>query len=125
MRWNLLTRQIIPLLVAAIMMTSSVMRLEKPLDKARLFTAGIEYDYIAWTLGAVNEKTGQAQVNGIDGVRVDWEDGFGLIRASNTTPVLVLRFEGHTPEALERIQHAMLELLRRVKPDAVLGAAAH
>ena len=68
---------------------------------------------------------GQAQVNGIDGVRVDWEDGFGLIRASNTTPVLVLRFEGHTPEALERIQHAMLELLRRVKPDAVLGAAAH
>ncbi len=33
-------------------------------------------------------------VNTIDGVRVDWPDGFGLIRASNTTPVLVLRFEG-------------------------------
>ena len=63
MRWNLITRQIIPLLIAALMMTSSVMRLEKPLDKARLFTAGIEYDYIAWTLGAVKEKTGQAQIN--------------------------------------------------------------
>ena len=74
---------------------------------------------------AQQQFAGQAQVNGIDGVRVDWEDGFGLIRASNTTPVLVLRFEGHTPEALERIQNAMLELLRRVKPDAVLGAAAH
>ena len=74
---------------------------------------------------AQQQFAGQAQVNGIDGVRVDWEDGFGLIRASNTTPVLVLRFEGHTPEALERIQNAMLELLGRVKPDAVLGAAAH
>ncbi len=67
----------------------------------------------------------QAQVNGIDGVRVDWSDGFGLIRASNTTPVLVLRFEGHTPEALERIRHDMLGLLRQVKPDAQPGAAAH
>ena len=61
-------------------------------------------------------------------MRVDWDDGFGLIRASNTTPVLVLRFEGHTPEALERIQHAMLELLRSVKPDVAdkdLAQAAH
>ncbi len=66
-----------------------------------------------------------AQVSTIDGVRVDWPDGFGLVRASNTTPVLVLRFEGQTPEALERIQHTMLALLRQVKPDAVLGAAAH
>ena len=66
-----------------------------------------------------------AQVNTIDGVRVDWPDGFGLIRASNTTPVLVLRFEGHTPAALHRIEADMLALLRSVKPDAQLGAAAH
>ena len=59
------------------------------------------------------------------GLRIDWPDGFGLIRASNTTPVLVLRFEGHTPEALQRIEGEMLALLRAVKPDAVLGAAAH
>jgi len=66
-----------------------------------------------------------AQINTIDGLRVDWPDGFGLIRASNTTPVLVLRFEGHTPEALERIEAAMLALLHRVKPDAQVGSTAH
>ena len=40
----------------------------------------------------------------IDGVRAEYPDGFGLARASNTTPVVVLRFEGDTPEALTRIQ---------------------
>lgn len=66
-----------------------------------------------------------AEVSTIDGVRVDWPDGFGLIRASNTTPVLVLRFEGHTPEAMHRIEGEMLALLRSVKPDAAIGEAAH
>jgi phosphomannomutase len=66
-----------------------------------------------------------AVINTIDGVRVDWPDGFGLIRASNTTPVLVLRFEGHTSEALQRIEGAMLKLLRSVKPDAAFEKAAH
>jgi phosphomannomutase len=66
-----------------------------------------------------------AKVSTIDGLRVDWPDGFGLIRASNTTPVLVLRFEGHTAEALHRIEAEMLALLRQVKPDAVVGASAH
>ena len=66
-----------------------------------------------------------AKISTIDGVRVDWPDGFGLIRASNTTPVLVLRFEGHTPEALQRIEADMLGLLRSVKPDATIAAAAH
>jgi phosphomannomutase len=66
-----------------------------------------------------------AKVSDIDGVRVDWPDGFGLIRASNTTPVLVLRFEGQTEAALHRIEADMLALLRSVKPDAHIGAAAH
>jgi phosphomannomutase len=66
-----------------------------------------------------------AKLNAIDGLRIDWPDGFGLIRASNTTPVLVLRFEGHTPGALHRIEAHMLALLKQVKPDAVLGASAH
>ncbi|MDI1239698.1 MAG: phosphomannomutase/phosphoglucomutase [Polaromonas sp.] len=66
-----------------------------------------------------------ARISTIDGVRIDWADGFGLIRASNTTPVLVLRFEGRTPEALARIQADMLGLLRSVKPDASFAAAAH
>ena len=61
-----------------------------------------------------------ATVNTIDGVRVDWPDGFGLIRASNTTPVLVLRFEGQTPEALARIQDTKLAYLLQVKPDACI-----
>jgi phosphomannomutase len=66
-----------------------------------------------------------AKVSTIDGVRVDWPDGFGLIRASNTTPVLVLRFEGQTQAALDRIQKEMLALLKSVKPDATLAEAAH
>lgn len=66
-----------------------------------------------------------AKITTIDGVRVDWPDGFGLIRASNTTPVLVLRFEGRTTEALARIQADMLVLLRSVKPDASFAPAAH
>jgi phosphomannomutase len=67
----------------------------------------------------------QAQVSTIDGLRVDWDDGFGLLRASNTTPVLVLRFEGHTEAAMHRIEGEMLALLRSVKPDAKIGEAAH
>ncbi|BEP43695.1 phosphomannomutase/phosphoglucomutase [Variovorax sp. V15] len=66
-----------------------------------------------------------AQVSTIDGLRVDWPDGFGLIRASNTTPVLVLRFEGQTDAALKRIEAEMLALLKTAKPDAKLAEAAH
>lgn len=66
-----------------------------------------------------------AEVNTIDGLRVDWSDGFGLIRASNTTPVLVMRFEGHTQDALHRIEATMMAALKSVKPDARIAAAAH
>jgi phosphomannomutase len=65
------------------------------------------------------------EVGTIDGLRVDFADGFGLIRASNTTPVLVLRFEGHTDEALHRIEAQFMAALREVKPDAQVAAAAH
>ena len=44
------------------------------------------------------------KVSTIDGIRVDYQDGWGLVRASNTTPVLVLRFEGESPAVLERIK---------------------
>jgi phosphomannomutase len=66
-----------------------------------------------------------AVISTIDGLRVDWPDGFGLIRGSNTTPVLVLRFEGHTEAALHRIEGEMLALLERIKPNAKIEAAAH
>ena len=65
------------------------------------------------------------EIGTIDGLRVDFADGFGLIRGSNTTPVLVLRFEGHTPEALHRIEAQFMAALRSVKPDAEVAAAAH
>lgn len=66
-----------------------------------------------------------AEISTIDGLRADYPDGFGLIRPSNTTPVLVLRFEGHNEAALRRIESDFMQALRRVKPDAQIAAGAH
>jgi phosphomannomutase/phosphoglucomutase len=52
------------------------------------------------------------EVIDVDGVRVLFGDGWGLIRASNTQPVLVLRFEARTPERLEEIEGEMEGWLR-------------
>src|SRR3546814_17059091 len=52
-----------------------------------------------------------ARLSTIDGLRVDWTDGWGLVRASNTTPVLVLRLAGDSQEAPARIQQAFRERL--------------
>ena len=52
----------------------------------------------------------------IDGLRVDWNDGWGLVRASNTTPVLVMRFDADSEEALERIKEVFREQLLGVDP---------
>jgi phosphomannomutase len=68
---------------------------------------------------------GAKEIITIDGLRAEYEDGFGLIRSSNTTPVLVLRFEGHTQEALHRIEADFMAALRAVKPDAQFAASAH
>jgi phosphomannomutase len=68
---------------------------------------------------------GADEVITIDGLRAEYADGFGLVRASNTTPMLVLRFEGHTAAALERIQAHFMAELRAVKPDARIQTAAH
>ena len=56
----------------------------------------------------------------IDGIRVEYADGFGLARASNTTPVVVLRFEADNGQALERIQAEFRQALARVMPGASL-----
>lgn len=56
----------------------------------------------------------------IDGIRVEWKDGFALARPSNTTPVVVLRFEADTPEALARIQNRFKEEILKVAPEAKL-----
>lgn len=56
----------------------------------------------------------------IDGIRVEYADGFGLARPSNTTPVIVLRFEADSSEALVRIQTEFSENIRRIMPHAEL-----
>ena len=59
-------------------------------------------------------------INTIDGVRVEYADGFGLARPSNTTPIVVLRFEADSEEAIQRIQGEFKRALLAVKPDAKL-----
>jgi len=56
----------------------------------------------------------------LDGVRAEYADGFGLARASNTTPVVVLRFEAETPAALARIQNDFRRALSLLAPNARL-----
>ena len=63
---------------------------------------------------------GAERVLTIDGVRAEYADGFGLARASNTTPVIVLRFEADSPAALERIKAEFRRALQPLKPGATL-----
>lgn len=58
-----------------------------------------------------------ANLTTLDGVRVDYPNGWGLVRASNTTPVLVLRFEGQTEEEIRRIQDIFRAQILSVAPD--------
>ncbi|MFD0739876.1 phosphomannomutase/phosphoglucomutase [Lysobacter koreensis] len=61
-----------------------------------------------------------ARLSTIDGLRVDFADGWGLVRASNTTPVLVMRFDADSREALARIQGEFRAQLLALKPDLAL-----
>ncbi|MDB6143190.1 MAG: algC [Pseudomonas sp.] len=63
---------------------------------------------------------GDHQLTDIDGVRVDYPKGWGLVRASNTTPVLVLRFEADTEAELQRIKDVFHAQLKNVAPDLEL-----
>jgi len=60
---------------------------------------------------------GEANLTTLDGVRVDYPKGWGLVRASNTTPVLVLRFEAESEEELHRIKEVFRAQLYNVAPD--------
>ena len=64
--------------------------------------------------------TGAERIITIDGLRVEYADGFGLARSSNTTPVVVMRFEAESPEALSRIQGEFRRVIVAAKPDAQL-----
>jgi len=72
------------------------------------------------TLQAAKPFPNAARILTIDGVRAEYADGFGLARASNTTPVIVLRFEADTQDALKRIQQEFRAALQPLKPGAAL-----
>ena len=63
---------------------------------------------------------GTTEIITIDGLRVEYADGFGLMRPSNTTPVIVLRFEADTNTALTRIQSQFKEVIWNVAPNLAL-----
>ncbi len=84
-----------------------------------------EHHSVVERMREVARFDGALELVTIDGLRAEFADGFGLVRASNTTPVLVLRFEGDSPAALARIQAQFMAALRAVKPDAQIAAAAH
>jgi phosphomannomutase / phosphoglucomutase len=71
-------------------------------------------------LGKTARFQGAREVIKIDGLRVEYADGFGLARSSNTTPVVVLRFEADDEAALKRIQDDFRSAILAVKPDAKL-----
>jgi phosphomannomutase/phosphoglucomutase len=71
-------------------------------------------------LQAAKPFPGAERVLTIDGVRAEYRDGFGLARASNTTPVIVLRFEADDTAALERIKKEFRAALQPLKPNAPL-----
>ena len=62
----------------------------------------------------------RSQVVTIDGIRVDYDDGWGLIRASNTSPVLTLRFEAQSTEALMRIKNTFQTAIVDIDPELVM-----
>ena len=72
------------------------------------------------TLRETARFDGAEELITIDGLRVEYKDGFGLARPSNTTPVIVLRFEAETEEALKRIQADFRKALNAVKPGLTL-----
>ncbi|WP_243040701.1 phosphomannomutase/phosphoglucomutase [Dyella sedimenti] len=63
---------------------------------------------------------GEATLTTLDGVRADWPDGWGLVRPSNTTPILVLRFDADNEVALKRIQQVFRQQLLAVDPGLKL-----
>ena len=71
-----------------------------------------------WIIVTAPIKRSDGNIQGtFDGLRVDFADGWGLVKASNTEPALTLRFEADSNESLENIKSAFRELLQEVKSD--------
>lgn len=86
----------------------------------QLKTAEGENFKIVDKLKALGLFGGAREVSTIDGVRAEYDDGFGLARPSNTTPVVVMRFEGDTKEALDRIMNDFRDAIMSVAPGVKL-----
>lgn len=80
---------------------------------------GEQFDLVE-ALRAQGQFPGAQSINDLDGIRVDYADGFGLARPSNTTPTVVLRFEGDTVAALARIEEDFRNAFRRIAPHVRL-----
>ena len=81
------------------------------------FAEGEHYHFME----KIKEKAnfGDAKVSKIDGLRVDYNDGFGLVRPSNTTPILVLRFEADSEEGLKRIQSEFATQIKSIDSSII------
>jgi phosphomannomutase/phosphoglucomutase len=100
-------------LLNALPQSISTPELQLPLEEGENFR-------LIETLQKEATFAGAEQIITIDGVRVEYADGFGLARASNTTPVVVLRFEAASQAALARIQREFKRVILQAKADAVL-----
>ncbi|HEY8037020.1 MAG TPA: phosphomannomutase/phosphoglucomutase [Methylobacter sp.] len=79
---------------------------------------GENFTFIDSLFKAANFADGK--ITDIDGMRVDFPNGWGLVRASNTTPSLVIRFEADSEAAMSSIQEQFRQLMKKIKPDIAL-----
>jgi len=86
--------------------------LKVPMEEGENFTFVEEFQKVASFEGA--------KISTIDGIRADWPDGWGLVRCSNTTPILVVRFDAETEEALERIKSTFRSQMLSLRADLQL-----
>jgi len=93
----------------------------KTVSTEELNVAMSEKDKFRYVAGLTKVgKFGDGKITTIDGVRVDWIDGWGLVRASNTTPCLVIRFEADDAAALKRIQNIFRKQMLKIKTNLEL-----
>jgi phosphomannomutase/phosphoglucomutase len=81
---------------------------------------GEQYAFIEKMQQEAKAFAGAERVIDIDGLRVEYRDGFGLMRASNTTPTVIFRFEGESEEVLKRIQETFRKAISQVFPHIKL-----
>jgi phosphomannomutase/phosphoglucomutase len=80
-----------------------------------LLTEGENFKFIENMFAKAHFSDGK--ITNIDGMRVDFANGWGLVRASNTTPSLVIRFEADSNEAMQDIQNQFRQLMKQIKPN--------